>query len=69
MTLYELGEQYALQSQTIRQEITKRRKKLPLYRGTELIEEQRQIAKLYAIAADCAKIGEKLKHYYDPDPA
>lgn len=69
MTLYELGEQYALQSQKIRQEISKRRKKLSLYRGTELIEERRQIAKMYAIAADCAKIGNKLMHYYDPDPA
>lgn len=68
MTLYELGEEYALQSQKIRQEITNRRGKLFLYHGIELIEEKRKIANLYSIAADCARIGEKLKHYYDPEP-
>lgn len=65
MTLYDLGEQYSRQSQNIRQEIRRRRKNLPNAQGEELIEERRRIAQMYSIAADCAKIGNKLMHYYD----
>lgn len=65
MTLYDLGKQYSRQSQNIRQEIRKRRKNLPAIKGVELIEERRRIARMYSIAADCAKIGDKLMHYYD----
>lgn len=65
MTLYDLGKQYSRQSQNIRQEIRERRKNLPDVQGVELIEERRRIAQMYSIAADCAKIGEKLMHYYE----
>lgn len=65
MTLYDLGEQYSRQSQNIRQEIRRRRKNLPNAQGEELIEERRRIAQMYSIAADCAKIGNQLMHYYD----
>lgn len=64
MTLIELGEEYLIEAQKIKEDIEKQREILeaqvfPTY------EDTKKLAELYQIAQELTQTGQHLIHYYD----